>query len=312
MADAGSEMAVVSDEIPLTITCGDASMIGVLHGPAAEAERGVVIVVGGPQVRAGSHRQFVMLARRWAAAGVPVLRFDCRGKGDSGGKFIDFEHLDDDIAAAVDTLVARRPAVREVVLWGLCDGASAILMYAHRDPRIAGVAILNPWVRTEDGIARAYLKHYYARKLVQPAFWKKLLGGGINPWKSLGALAGMVRSAGRSDAGRSDKGAPVADRVTTVDETASAPFPERMARGLDRFSGRVLLILSANDLTAKEFLDCVARSADWRRLVRAHRVVRHDLAGADHTFSRRAWRDQVGEWTLDWLNDPTAGRASTR
>jgi len=166
-----TDIAAVSYEIPVTIGRCEATMIGVLHAGADEAERGVVIVVGGPQIRAGSHRQFVLLARRWAAAGVPVLRFDCRGKGDSGGEFIDFEHLDDDIAAAVDALVARRPAVREVILWGLCDGASAILMYAHRDPRVAGVAIVNPWVRTEDGIARAYLKHYYARKLVQAAFW---------------------------------------------------------------------------------------------------------------------------------------------
>lgn len=282
-------------------------MIGVLHAGADAAERGVVIVVGGPQVRAGSHRQFVLLARRWAAAGVPVLRFDCRGKGDSDGEFIDFEHLDDDIAAAVDALVARRPAVREVILWGLCDGASAILMYAHRDPRVTGVAIVNPWVRTEDGVARAYLKHYYARKLVQAAFWKKLLGGGIDPRKSLAGLFGMIRSAG---GGHEGSGAAV--RQATAGETAVAPFPDRMARGLELFAGRVLLILSANDLTANEFLDCLARSRDWRRLIGARRVTRRDLAGADHTFSRRAWRDQVAEWTLDWLGQPAAGRVFTR
>ncbi len=309
MTDAGPDMAVARDEIPLTIRRGEATMIGVLHAGADAAERGVVIVVGGPQVRAGSHRQFVLLARRWAAAGVPVLRFDCRGKGDSGGEFIDFEHLDDDIAAAVDALVARRPAVREVILWGLCDGASAILMYAHRDPRVAGVAIVNPWVRTEDGIARATLKHYYARKLVTAAFWNKLLGGGIDPRKALAGLLGMIRSAvgGGDRAAGGDGGS-----AATAGETAVAPFPDRMARGLELFSGRVLLILSANDLTAKEFLDCLARSRDWRRLIGARRVTRRDLAGADHTFSRRAWRDQVAEWTLDWLGQPAAARVFTR
>ena len=39
----------------------------------------MVIVVGGPQYRAGSHRQFTLLARHIAAAGYPVLRFDARG-----------------------------------------------------------------------------------------------------------------------------------------------------------------------------------------------------------------------------------------
>jgi exosortase A-associated hydrolase 1 len=268
-------------------------MIGVLHGAGSDARRGVVIVVGGPQVRSGSHRQFVMMARDWARAGVPVLRFDCRGKGDSGGDFIDFEHLDDDISAAVDCFVERCPALEEVYLWGLCDGASAILMYAWRDPRVAGVAILNPWVRTEDGIARTYLKHYYARKLLQWAFWKKLLGGGVDFGSSLASLFAMVRSAGGArEAGADDAGPRAAE---------PQPFPDRMAAGLDKFEGNVLVILSGNDLTAKEFLDCVGRSPNWQRLIDADNVVRHDLASADHTFSRRAWRDQVVGWTLDWV-----------
>ena len=270
-------------------------MVGVLQRGAQGARRGIVIVVGGPQVRTGSHRQFVLLARDWARAGIPVLRFDCRGKGDSSGDFIDFEHLDDDIAGAIDTLVERCPGLEEVFLWGLCDGASAILMYAWRDPRVSGVAILNPWVRTEDGIARAYLKHYYLRKMLRLAFWKNLLSGGINVGSSLAALFAMVRSAGEGDHAPGEADHPV---------SAQPPFPDRMATGLERFSGRVLVILSGNDLTAKEFLDCLARSALWRRLIGADNVVRHDLDAADHTFSRRAWRDRVAEWTLDWVREP--------
>ena len=270
-------------------------MIGVLHHGARGARRGIVVVVGGPQVRTGSHRQFVLLARKWARAGVPVLRFDCRGKGDSGGDFIDFEHLDDDITSAVDALVERCPGLEEVFLWGLCDGASAILMYAWRDPRISGVAVLNPWVRTEEGIARAYLKHYYVRKLLQLAFWKKLLGGGINVGSSLVALFAMLRSIGRGDRINSENNLSVATQE---------PFPDRMALGLERFSGRVLVILSGNDLTAKEFLDCLARSPNWRRLMGADNVVRYDLDAADHTFSRRTWRERVAEWTLDWVREP--------
>ncbi len=287
-------MTTAGQEIPLTITRGDATMIGILHGGAQDARRGIVIVVGGPQVRTGSHRQFVLLARGWARAGVPVLRFDCRGKGDSSGEFTDFEHLDDDIAAAIDALVERCPGLEEVFLWGLCDGASAILMYAWRDPRVSGVTILNPWVRTEDGIARAYLKHYYARKMLQLAFWKKLLGGSINVGTSLAALFAMLRSAGRGDRQTGEIDHPI---------SAQPPFPDRMASGLERFSGRVLVILSGNDLTAKEFLDCLARSPRWRRLIGADNVVRHDLAAADHTFSRRVWRDRVAEWTLNWVRE---------
>ena len=48
-------------------------------------------MVGGPQYRVGSHRQFTLMARAFAAAGYPVLRFDYRGIGDSEGESRGFE-----------------------------------------------------------------------------------------------------------------------------------------------------------------------------------------------------------------------------
>jgi uncharacterized protein len=75
-----------------------------------------------------------------------------------------------------------------------------------------------------------------------------------------------------------------------------------MQDGLRRFRGRVLLILSGNDFTAQEFKDLVAASRGWRRLLESARVTRRDLPGANHTFSRREWRDQVARWTESWVN----------
>ena len=37
------------------------------------------------------------------------------------------------------------------------------------------------------------------------------------------------------------------------------------------------------------------------RDAREARVTRRELAGANHTFSRRVWRDAVAGWTLEWL-----------
>jgi hypothetical protein len=36
-------------------------------------------------------------------------------------------------------------------------------------------------------------------------------------------------------------------------------------------------------------------------LLGAERVTQQHLAQANHTFARRAWRDQVARWTEDWL-----------
>ena len=60
-------------------------LVGIVARPDTSSDCGVLVVVGGPQYRAGSHRQFLLLSRRLATEGYPTLRFDYRGMGDSGG-----------------------------------------------------------------------------------------------------------------------------------------------------------------------------------------------------------------------------------
>jgi exosortase A-associated hydrolase 1 len=245
-----------------------------------------VVVVGGPQYGVGSHRQFVLLARELADAGNPVLRFDYRGMGDSEGAMRYFEAVEADVRAAIDTLCSECPEVSEVVLWGLCDAASAAAFHAAGDARIGGVVLLNPWVRTEAGEARARVKHYYRQRLLDPAFWRKVLRLRWNPVRSLAELAGNATRA-RGDRVRGTGG----DRS----------LPGRMLHGLARFEGRVLLILSGNDLTAREFEDTANASAEWQRWLDSPSVRLERLPEADHTFSRRSWRDLVAALTREWL-----------
>ena len=111
------------EERALAFDCGGERLYGILSlpGHAASGARGVLVVVGGPQYRAGSHRQFTLLARDLAQDGVPVLRFDYRGMGDSEGTIRPFDDVEDDLRAAIDAFMAASPGLREVVLWGLCE-----------------------------------------------------------------------------------------------------------------------------------------------------------------------------------------------
>lgn len=279
----------MSAERGIVFRCAGARLVGVLHEAPQAARLGVLIVVGGPQYRVGSHRQFLLLARSLAAAGIPAMRFDYRGMGDSEGDFAGFEGIDADIAAALDAFAAESPGIERIVLWGLCDAASAILFYAHRDPRVAGIALLNPWVRTEAGFAKAQIRHYYGARLFERAFWARLARGEVRLGAALGGLAAaLARAAG---GGR-------ADPAAAEDAT---PLPERMAQGLERFGGPALLVISGRDLTAREFEDDAAASPLWRRLLAAETLTRRDLPAADHTFSRQAWREQVAAWTVEWV-----------
>lgn len=272
-------------EAALSFSCADQNLFGILAHPEQPQDLGIVIVVGGPQTRVGSHRQFVLLSRALAAAGYPVLRFDVRGMGDSSGEQRNFEAITPDIGAAIDSLQAACPDVRHIALWGLCDAASAALLYCDEthDPRIAGLCLLNPWVRSAATLAKTQVKHYYGQRLLQKEFWVKLLSGRLNV---VGALAELLHKLGQA----------------TAKTEPHLGFQERMARGWKDFTGPILLILSGNDYTAKEFLEYAASANSWHGLLEQAGVTRFDLPNADHTFSSAKWRDTVAESCLRWLD----------
>jgi exosortase A-associated hydrolase 1 len=291
-------MPMPHEEQALSFRCGGAQLVGILSRPQEPAARGVLVVVGGPQYRAGSHRQFTLLARHLAEQGIPALRFDYRGMGDSEGEARGFEDVNEDLRAAIDAFFSAVPTLREVVLWGLCDAASAIAMYAPGDARVAGVVLLNPWVRTEDGIARATLRHYYRARLLDKDFWRKLASGRFDVLGSLRSMASLVRVAlWPRPAADPDSDAGADPRQAATREA----LPDRMRAGLRAFGGRVLVIIGGADLTGREFCDLAGANRQWKRLLDAPRVTRYEIDKADHTFSRRAWRDQVAEWTSDWV-----------
>jgi exosortase A-associated hydrolase 1 len=265
---------------PVAFTCGQDWLLGVITRPEKPRGRGVLILVGGPQYRVGSHRQFALLANDLAAEGFAVMRFDYRGMGDSTGAPRTFEHVGEDLRAALDQFMRVVPQLSDVAVWALCDAASATLFYAHQDPRVSGVALLNPWVRSAQGEARTYLRHYYLRHAFRTAPWVKLFRGEFD----LGASA---RSFMRN--------------LATAGSGSKGTLGEHMADGLARFAGRVLLVTAGDDLTAKEFLDAASASPRWRKLLQSSRVTRHMLPEATHTFARRGWRDQVSGWTTGWL-----------
>lgn len=271
-------------EHAVLIDCEGEAMFGIASLPLRPGRRAVLVVVGGPQYRAGSHRQFTLLARHLAAAGTPVLRFDYRGMGDSPGQPRNFEQVSSDLRSAVDAL-CRVAGTEDIVLWGLCDGASAALFYAAADPRVSGLVLLNPWLRTGEGLARATLKHYYLSRLLERSFWTKLLSGRFDPRAAASSFARLAAAA--------------SGRATPAGTGPS--LPQRMLDGLHAFHGRVLLILSGADLTAREFTDTAAGSRRWRKALRSPRVCRRTLDSADHTFARRAWRDKVAAWTDEWI-----------
>jgi exosortase A-associated hydrolase 1 len=209
------------------------------------------------------------------------MRFDYRGMGDSEGDARAFDTAGEDIAAAVRHFFGAVPALRELVLLGLCDGASAAAFHAARDKRVCGLVLLNPWVRTQQGIARVTLRHYYLARLREPEFWRKLGRGAVRLGGVLGGLAELAASARRGADG--------------------AALPQRLFLALSGFRGRILIILSGADLTAREFAALERQHAHWRALLSGARVRRAVLPQSNHTFARADWRLQVAQTCVDWI-----------
>jgi exosortase A-associated hydrolase 1 len=212
--------------------------------------------------------------------------------GDSGGDSRPFTTLDDDISAAVDVLLDRQHGLRRIVLWGLCDGASAALLYwrRRRDSRVAAMCLLNPWLRSEQGQARTQVRHYYMQRLLEREFWRKLLKGGVG-WGALSDLAAnLQRMLG--------PGSPAlaADRAHDAEN-----FRDGMADAWRRFPGPLMLVLSGRDYTAKEFMDGVQREAAWAGALQRSGLHRFDLPTADHTFSVQADRQACEAAIAAWL-----------
>ena len=286
--------AVNVREEAMSIACAGESLLGIVSRPAqheAAHDLGVVIVVGGPQYRAGSHRQFVLWARALAAAGVPTLRFDARGMGDAGGAQRAFTELDDDIVAAIDAF-ADTGRVRRVVLAGLCDGASAALLYlrAKPDPRVCGLVLLNPWVRSTDSEARTIVRHYYLQRLADRGFWIKLLRGQVARGALREAVARLRKLFGMRLGARSNGDGP-----------SATGYQARMAAALAALEGPVLLVLSGEDYTAREFADHAASDPTWQRALTKPNVRRLDIPGADHTFSDASHRRRLERASVAWL-----------
>lgn len=255
---------MMSEQRALLIDCHDSHLVGVVNIPERPIQRGVLIVTAANQYRAGSHRQMTLLARTLAAAGIPVLRFDQRGCGDSEGPSGGFDHVNDDIASAMKEFFIQVPQMKESVILGLCDAATAAAFYGYTDTHVTGLVLMNPWVRPAASI---------------PAAAAGAPRGEIDFWMGVGAT---------------DTQFSARQKLRVVAGDTNQALPQRMMHSLACFDGQVLLVLSGNDRIAREFCGLL----DTRTLPRCRRV---DIEHANHTFSTSQWRDRVAHESANWI-----------
>jgi dienelactone hydrolase len=152
-------------EEAFTIPTHRGECMAITATPANAAEKGWIVFLNSSLERRGLlHRLSTTWSRHWARAGVPSLRLDTIGIGDSGGYEWRDEHYESgvecfygpdvirNLRAYLDWLADNRGATRFAVI-GLCSGAANACELALADSRVDAVAMLNPpFLRVDSGV----------------------------------------------------------------------------------------------------------------------------------------------------------------
>jgi dienelactone hydrolase len=129
----------------------EGQLVGILSPPAggkalSPPPVAVLVLSAGVLHRVGPHRFHVALTRRLAERGLPALRIDLGGIGDSTASTDAISFWE---SAVADTRVAMTGlteayGVRRFVLFGICAGADNSLSTALVDDRVAGIVLVDP------------------------------------------------------------------------------------------------------------------------------------------------------------------------
>jgi pimeloyl-ACP methyl ester carboxylesterase len=208
----------------------DDELVGVLAtaDEPTDSDLAVVLVNAAAVRRSGPSRLWTDLARGFAASGVPSLRVDLAGIGDSPGDGSRYHEVAPlytpifvrQVRAVLDELEHVLPAQRFVVL-GLCSGAYWAFHAALEDPRVAAAVLLNGrllfW---DDTLERERDLRSIRRRMLTPFYWRRLLRGDFSfgPRRALAALAApLVRPRAAAETDRAlDRLRETGKRVTFV------------------------------------------------------------------------------------------------
>ena len=276
----------------------DTPALGVLTlppGGVATSGDAFLLLNAGSTHHIGPSRLWVELARTWAAQGHAVLRLDLAGLGDAelrpGARLNEtYPYAAVDDVRAVVAWLSAQPGVRRVTVGGLCAGGYHALAAARAGVPMHGILMINPLVYLDaEGMdlsrqadLGAHQVHSamagYRQAILNPAKWRKLLGGQAN-------VAVLKRVLQRR------LGSALQSAVRTVTRTVGLPLKGDLARVLqDVLSAgvQVQLVFAADDpglpLLQHEvgsMLDRLQRRPQWHCTV---------LPQGDHVFTR--WSDR--------------------
>jgi alpha-beta hydrolase superfamily lysophospholipase len=282
------------------------ALVGVLHRASGgrQESRGVLVLLHGwSGYKSGPHQMLARAGGFFSARGWDVVRFDFAGRGDSDGD------------ASLATLATMAQDTRDVLAWcrqslgkpeqnvqqnivllGLCSGCEVALGALSEE--VDEVRALCLWSApvfaarasaARDNRKRARHLAQYARKLLRPQTYLKLLRGEVNT-KAVGSVV-------------TARGGESKNEETGLPGQLPRGWREWALQGFERWLERaypLLLIYGTADPTTNEALawyrEQIAFSPAPPPRTRA-------IGGANHSYYGLAWEREVFEATAAWLDE---------
>jgi alpha-beta hydrolase superfamily lysophospholipase len=265
------------------------TVFSILSAPSGKqrSTRAFMLLNSGAIPHIGPSRLYVDLARRWAARGYLVLRFDQPGIGDSPPfpgeeeNVVYSESALRGVKAALDFLLGQQHAI-DVYAVGLCSGAYHALKGAVAGFQLTGVAVINPlvffWKR---GMSLAYPPYQvaeaaasYKRSALNWQKWKKLFTGKVDVVAFVNIMARRARM-NTASLGRN------------IARTLKIPLREDLGADLQALTDRGLAVRFVF-ATGDPGEDLLRSQAGWplRRLERGKHLNICRIEGPNHSFTR--------------------------
>ena len=289
-------------ESPLELDTPAGTIRGVLVEPLRDADSAPlcgVLLNSGAVRRVGMNRIWVETSRRWAARGVPTLRLDLPGLGDSDGDERAYAHPDafyrtEFVAYVVDALDAleARGLPGGFVLSGLCAGAYWSFQTALADERVHGTVMLNLYRFSTASELDAGRIARRARQLYRSGvLWSTMRDAVAD-----GTITGMLRAIARNPQKLLNR-----ESEPEISTALNAEMAQLEARGVAR-----TLLMSLGEPIAQDIIDAgLDETEPWPGVAFERIPIR------DHGF-RPVWAQQFVNDALDRGLDRAIAAAGER